>query len=178
MTPLPMLFAALIVLAICGCDRSDTELARQALSNQAAQNQAMADLQREVAAGAREFTVADANARRQSIELHQQIQAERSELSTGWSDLHAQRRSDVLSLRTDSFLSALVKGGGATAAALLALAIVRTVMNSRGSEDADLADLILDMCETPEHSSARSIQVQTCTPPTIMRLASNIPEEP
>ncbi|WP_428308150.1 hypothetical protein [Lacipirellula sp.] len=138
----------------------------------------MADLQREVAAGAHELTAADAEARRQSIELQQQIQAERSELSTGWNDLQAQRRSDASSVRTESFLSALVQGGGATAAALLALAIVRTVVNARGDGDAELASLMLDMCQTSEHATNPSIQVQTSTPPTMMRLASNIPEEP
>lgn len=174
----PNLLTTPLLLAMCGCRLNDTELARQALTHQAAQNEAMADLQREVAAGAHELTVADAEARRQSIELQQQIQSERSDLNQGWSDLNAQRRSDALSMRTDSFLSAVVQGSGATAAALFALAIVRSVMSARSDEDTDLDCLILDMCQTPEHSLAPSIGVQPPMPPTTMRLASQAQEEP
>jgi hypothetical protein len=168
----PILLIASMLLTICGCQSSDAELARQAMSSQAAQNEAMAKLHHEVAVGARELTAADANSRRQSIMLQQQIQTERSELSSGWNDLHSQRRSDVLSLRTDSFLSALVRGGGATAAALLALAIVRSVLNARGDADAELTSLVLDMCQTSEHSPIRAACVQPPALPTAMPLLS------
>lgn len=171
------IFSASILLAMRGCQASDTELTRQALASQAVQNQAMADLQREVAAGARELTAADADARRQSIELQQQIQVERSELSAGWSDLHAQRRSDALSLRTESFLSALVHGGGATAAALLALAIVRSVLNGRGDSSVELTGLVLDMCQAAEQSPIHAVDVQSPGLATTKRLASKIQEK-
>lgn len=173
----PLLLTSPLMLATLGC-QTDADLARQALRTQAEQNQAMAQSQREVAAGARALTAADADARRQAIKLHVQIQSERTRLSEGWSELHAQRDRAALSQRTESFLTALVQGGGATAAALLALAIVRTVVNARGDDDADLASLMLDMCQTSEHAPDPSSQVQASTPPTMMRLASNTSEEP
>lgn len=138
----------------------------------------MALLQREVAAGARELTAADAEASRLSIELQQQIQTERSQLSGGWSDLNSQRRSDAASLRRESFLAAIVQAGGATAAALFALAIVRSVLVARFNDDGDeLSSLMLEAVQEISRSPILPQRAATTAPETTMHLTAQLQEQ-
>jgi hypothetical protein len=168
----PLFLTSPLLMATLGCQATDADLARQALRTQAEQNQAMAQAQREVAAGARELTAADADARRQSIKLHALIQTERTRLSEGWSELHAQRDREALSQRTDSFLSALVQGGGAAAAALFALAIVRSVLVSQAGEDgSELAALLLAEMSAPGDLYEAAPHATPALPSAATRLA-------
>lgn len=175
----PLLVTSPWLIAMLGCQSSDADLARQALRTQAEQNHSMAQLQREVAAGARELTAADADARRQSIKLHEQIQTERTRLSEGWNDLHSQRRREALTQRTDSFLSALVQGGAATAAALFALAIVRSALSSQADDDGtDVAALLLEELSAPSKQRSDEPHPMSSLPPSSMRLAVQPQEKP
>ncbi len=140
----PSIVFTTTLIAVIGCQTSDLEVARQAIGSQAAQNQAMANLQREVAAGARELVASDADARRGSFDLQRQIQAERTRLSTGWDELQQQRQREARSQRTESFLTALVQGGSGVAAALFALAALRSVLSDNNGNEAELAALLLE----------------------------------
>ena len=141
---------AILSLASIGC-RSDLELAREALNRQADQNEAMATLQREVAVGARELVARDADANRRLADVHAQLHQERASLSADWRELESNRQREALRTRRDSFLSALVRGGAATAAALFALAIVRAAFaDSPSQQDDELTALLLDYLEPTE----------------------------
>ena len=114
--------ATIALLTILGCDNREAQIAREAADRQARQNETMATLQQEVAAGTRTLAENDAQARQQSFEVHRDLHAERADLSEQWQDLEDQRQAVARTRRTDSFLSALVVGGGGLLAALLALA--------------------------------------------------------
>jgi hypothetical protein len=147
----PALPLAIWLLASAGCRPHESELAREALRRQADQNEAMATLQREVAAGTRELVALDAEANRRLADVQTQLQAERASLAADWRELDSNRRSEALRTRRDSFLSALVRGGAATAAALFALAIVRAAFDDAPSQqDDDLTALLLDYLEPTE----------------------------
>jgi hypothetical protein len=148
----PTIPLAIWTLASVGCRSNDLEFAREALRRQADQNQAMATLQREVAVGARELVARDADANRRLADVHAQLHQERASLSADWRELESNRQREAFRSRRDSFLSALVRGGAATAAALFALAIVRATYNdSPRSGDDELTALLLDYL-TPTES--------------------------
>jgi hypothetical protein len=147
----PTLPLAIWLLTSAGCRPNESEFAREALRRQADQNEAMATLQREVAAGTRELVVRDADASRRLADVQAQLQAERATLAADWRELDSNRRSEALRTRRDSFLSALVRGGAATAAALFALAIVRAAFADAPSQrDDELTALLLDYLEPTE----------------------------
>jgi hypothetical protein len=85
-------------------------------------------------------------ARKQAAELQQELQKERFELSGGWNELETERKSMASSRNTESFLAALLKGGGAALAAILALAFAWLALYGLRSEDDSRAvcELLLD----------------------------------
>ena len=66
-----------------GCDDAATRVAREAADRQAQQNTTMAELNKEVAGGTHRLVEADAQARKEVIGVHRDLQAERSRLDTG-----------------------------------------------------------------------------------------------
>jgi len=117
------LAALMCLLASGGCDDTALHVAREAADRQARQNHQMAQLHREVAAGAKRLVEEDAQARHDVLAAHRDLQAERSQLAAGWEALETERRSIAGARRTESMLAALVSGGGAAVAALIALAL-------------------------------------------------------
>jgi hypothetical protein len=95
----------------------------------------MAKLHDQVAAGAKRLVEEQSEARKQAAELHQELQKERFELSGGWNELETERKSIASSRNTESFLAALLKGGGAALAAILALAFAWLALYGLRSED-------------------------------------------
>ena len=160
----PIISLAIWMIASVGCRSNDSEFAREALNRQADQNEAMATLQREVAAGARELVARDAETNRRLLDVHAQLQEERAALSANWRELESNRRSDALQRRRDSFLLAVMRGGAATAAALLALAIVRAAFDGSSSQnDDELTAMLLDYLtprEADEIESTRHAPAQ------------------
>jgi hypothetical protein len=72
------------LLTICGCDNREAEIAREAANRQAEQNQTMATLQQEVVIGTRRLAENDAQARKQALKVHQDLQIERFRMSRSW----------------------------------------------------------------------------------------------
>ncbi len=93
-----------------GCSDRATRVAIEAADRQAGQNQELARLDRE-----------HASARKELVELHQQVQSERQALSTGWSDLHQERQTVIKERRTESLFRQL-------APVLLALIVAVAVL--------------------------------------------------
>jgi outer membrane murein-binding lipoprotein Lpp len=94
-------------LLIAGCNENDrvAKVATQAAQRQAQQNTEMARLNREVAEGTRRMVEADAEARKDIFIVHQDIQAERAELSEGFDSLESERQRIAEQRRTESILA-------------------------------------------------------------------------
>ena len=90
-----------------GCDERVVEVAREAADRQAAQNQQMGELQKEVARGSRSLVEADAAARQAIVGVHRDLQAERRQLNTGLNDLEVQRQKLAGQRRTESLVLTL-----------------------------------------------------------------------
>src|SRR5262245_58902790 len=97
-----MLLALGTLAAIQGCDDKSTRLAREAANRQAQRNTEMAQLNREVAAGSHQLVEADAKARQEIVGVHRDLQAERTRLDTGWSQLEEDRRQIATQRRSES----------------------------------------------------------------------------
>ena len=117
---MPTKIALLILSASSGCDDRATRIAREAANRQAQQNTAMADLNKEVAAGTQHLVAADAAARQNILEVHHDLQSERTRLDTGWSSLESERRQIAGERRFESILAPAISIGGG----LLLLAVL------------------------------------------------------
>ena len=78
-------------ILISGCDDRVSQVAREAADRQAQQNTSMAELNQEVAGGARRLVEADAKARQDFVGIHRDLGAERSRLDAGWNSLEDER---------------------------------------------------------------------------------------
>ncbi len=137
----------LILTWISGCDERIAEVAREAADRQAAQNQQMGDLQREVAHGTRSLVEADAEARREFVGVHRDLQAERRQLGTGWNDLEDQRQQLDQVRRIESMLVPLASALGGVAFLTVLLGFLWQLLASartRDSVDAELNELLVE----------------------------------
>jgi hypothetical protein len=145
----------LVVLAtalVSGCHDQAARIAENAAQRQAEQNQSIAKLHEHVAAGTQRLAEEEAQSRQQALAIHQHLQHERSQLNGGWNDLESERKAIAGSRRTDSSLSALVKGGGGVLAALLALAFAWLALfglRFEGDESAACELLVDELGESP-----------------------------
>jgi hypothetical protein len=139
--------ATLILLMIAGCDDRATQIAREAADRQAAQNQEMARLNREVAAGTKRLVEEDARSREQVMDAHRDISNERAQMTAGWNALEAERQRFAASRRAESMLKAFIEGGSAVAAALIALSLAwLTLFGLKKHDDSaeDLDEILLE----------------------------------
>jgi len=95
-TRLVIPIVAILTLTMIGCDENENkrlaEMAEKQLERQAEQNRQTSELQREVAAGARQLVEADAKAREEMVTLQRAAQAERSEIGRQRDALEDERR--------------------------------------------------------------------------------------
>ena len=92
------------LLAMIGCSEEATRIAREAANRQAQQNTSMAELNKEVASGSRRLVDADAQARKDIVGVHHDLQLERGRLDSSWSTLESERKQLAADRRTESFL--------------------------------------------------------------------------
>jgi hypothetical protein len=131
-----------------GCDDRATRIAREAADRQAQQNSAMAELNKEVAAGGHQLVEADAQARKDIVSVHQDLQAERTRLDGGWSSLEKERQRIASERRTESLLAPLMSSAGAIVivAGLLGFCWYAIVASrTSGDGNADLNEILV--CE-------------------------------
>jgi len=129
-----------VLAAILSCDDSATQVAREAAQRQAQQNNEMARVTSESAATTRRLVEEQGQSRH---ELH----AERTQLSAGWNDLEVERQAIAGARQTDSRLATVVRGGGATLAALLALGLAWLTLFGMSRRD-DSEDIVCDILIT------------------------------
>src|SRR5882757_4159100 len=101
-----------LVILISGCDDGATQIAREAANRQAQQNTAMADLNKEVAGGTHQLVEADAQARKEIVGVHHELQAERTRPDSGWNALEQERQQIASQRRTESMLVPVIQAGG------------------------------------------------------------------
>jgi hypothetical protein len=135
----------ILLIVMSGCDDSGTQIAREAADRQAQQNTAMAKLNQEVASGTHQLVAADAEARKEIVVVHHDLQAERSKLDTSWSALEDERRELAGQRRTESWLSSMtaIIGGVLLTALLLGFCWHAVFAASRSDSHAELNELLL-----------------------------------
>ncbi|REK48392.1 MAG: hypothetical protein DWQ46_02355 [Planctomycetota bacterium] len=132
----------LIVTAI-GCDENENQrladMAERHLRNQAEQNRRMADLQKEVAEGARRLVEADAQARKEMVVLQREVGRQRDALEAERRDLAAKRRLDPL-------LAAAITHIGLLLVCLLPLLLCWHLLRrpAEPTDDRAVAELLLE----------------------------------
>lgn len=94
----------ILLILITGCDDRATQIAREAADRQAQQNTTMAALQEEVAQGSRRLVAHDAEARKDFVGVHHDLQAERTRLDSSWEALEVERAQIARNHRTESLL--------------------------------------------------------------------------
>ena len=109
---------AMLTLVATGCDENKrlAEQAERHAARQAEQNVRMAEMQREVAAGARQLVEADAKARVEIVELQKGVQTERVDIGHQRDLLEADRRE----IAADRYFEPLVAGAIAQVGLLIA----------------------------------------------------------
>jgi hypothetical protein len=135
------------MIVMSGCDDRAAQVAREAADRQAQQNQSMAELNREVAAGTKRLVEADAQTRKEVVSVHRDLQAERARLDSGWNDLEQERRQMAGQRRAESLLAPTVETAGLLAVITLVLgfswyALVKT--RSSSETECAVTDLLLD----------------------------------
>jgi len=110
--------AALASAALAGCGgdsagyRHAADTADKAADRQAQQNTEMAKNNQTVAEGTKRLIEADAEARKEIVAVHKDLQAERATLNEGFSDLETERQQIAQDRRTESILLPAAKALG------------------------------------------------------------------
>jgi hypothetical protein len=146
-----VLLALLGLSLLIGCGEKDhhkqvAEVATQAAERQAQQNTEMARLNREVAEGTRRMVEADAEARKEVIVVHQEIQAERATLNQGFEKLEVERKEIAQQRRTESTLVPALKtiGGAVVAIAVVVFCLLLLFgLRKADASDAELNELLI-----------------------------------
>ena len=136
-----MTILLVLVATMTGCAK-DERLARMAEDHtrrQAAQSQQMAELQREVAEGAKELVEADARARGEIISLQRDMQTERAEVGQQRDQLEEDRRDLAAKRKTDPIIAAAITQVGMIVACILPLVLCWYLLFREPSQPDDAA---------------------------------------
>ncbi len=145
------LLTVLCLSWLTGCGDPDrhrevAEVAREGANRQAQQNSEMVRLNREVVEGTRRMVEANAEARKEMVVVHQEIQAERDSLNVGFSLLESERKQIAEQRRTESVVVPALKtiGGALVALSAAVLCLVLLIgQRKTDSSDAELNELLI-----------------------------------
>ena len=147
-SPLTVLLIA-ILITTSGC-RSDenrriAELAERQLERQHEQNQRLADMQQEVAAGSRRLVEAETQARQEMISLHRDLQTERSVVGSQRDALEQDRRSLAAQRVREPIIAETIAQLGLLAASLLPLLVCWLLLRQpvEPADDREVAELLI-----------------------------------
>jgi hypothetical protein len=147
-TVLPWIARIVLLSLISGCNDRAVQIAREAADRQAQQNTAMAELNKEVASGTQKLVAADAQARKEIVGVHRDLQAERSRLDTGWNTLETERRQIAGQRRTESMLVPVTKVIGGLVLIVVLLGFCwYALASARGGDDTDAQLNEILICE-------------------------------
>lgn len=140
-----VLILPLLLSLTAGCDDRSTRIAREAADRQAQQNTAMANLNQEVASGSRALVAADAQARKDFVGVHHDLQSERSRLDSGWDKLENERRELAHERQSESWLSSTTTLAIGLMLTAMVLGFCWLVLSSahRDTPQAELSDFLV-----------------------------------
>jgi hypothetical protein len=163
-----MVWTFLLAAGTSGCDERATQIAREAADRQAQQNTAMAELNREVASGTHRLVEADAQARQGFVGVHRDLQAERSRLDTGWTNLEQERKQLASQRRVESMLvPATTLVGGALVVLLLLGFAWYALVATHASDDTSgpLQEFLLTELALPDRPALDDQSIRVPLPP-------------
>ena len=138
---------AMLTLVATGCDENKrlAEQAERHAARQAEQNVRMAEMQREVAAGARQLVEADAKARVEIVELQKGVQTERVDIGRQRDLLEAERREIADDRYREPLIAAAITQIGLLIACVLPLLICWHLLRQpiEPADDGAVAELLL-----------------------------------
>lgn len=142
-----MTILLVLIATMSGCDE-DEQLARMAEEHarrQAAQSQQMAELQQEVAQGARELVEADGKAREGIVALQRDIQTERTEIGRQRDHLEEDRRQLADQRHRDPIIAATIMQAGMVIACILPLVLCWYLLHREPAQadDAVVAEVLI-----------------------------------
>lgn len=142
-----------ILLVTNGCDERVVEVSREAANRQAEQNREMVRLQQHVAESTHSLVEADANARRDFVAVHRDLQSERKALDRAWSGLEKERGELAKVRSTESLLVQAIPVLGWFVLLAALLGFLRQLLH-RPTEtdaiDAELNELLIqELLESP-----------------------------
>ena len=143
-----MTILLVLIATMSGCDE-DEQLARMAEEHarrQAAQSQQMAELQQEVAQGARELVEADGKAREGIVALQRDIQTERTEIGRQRDHLEEDRRQLADQRHRDPIIAATIMQAGMVIACILPLVLCWYLLHREPAQadDAVVAEVLIE----------------------------------
>lgn len=146
---LPLLsLIPLLLTLITGCDSSDqrlVELAEHSVEQQAAQNEEIVRLNREVAQGTSRLVEADSAARKQLIEAQRDLLRQQQELAAQRDALELERQEWARQRRTESALVPILTTFGTSLLALLPLILCGYLLHGLSrSPEAAVGDLLIE----------------------------------
>lgn len=129
------------LLLIQGCSDQAARVALEAADRQAQQNTAMAELNKEVASGTHKLVEADAQARKEMVTVHHDLQQERSRLDAGWTELNGERRSIAGERKTESMFVSVATLAGSVLVVVLLFGFCRHILSAAQQDGASTAEL-------------------------------------
>jgi len=138
-----------VISIVSGCQSNENqrlaEMAERQLDRQAEQNQRMADLQEEVAEGSKRLVEADAEARREMIGLHHDLQSERHTVGEQRDALEADRKQLATQRHRDPIIAESIRQIGLLLCCGLPLVICLLLLRRpiEPSSDQEIAELLI-----------------------------------
>ncbi len=155
MTRIPRLRASTLVIltASLGCSSSNervAEIAIQGAREQVQQNHRMAQLQREVAVGAKQLVESDAAARQQLIALETKREVELAMIAAKRNELHAERRELESKRLHDPIVADAIMHVGTLLACLLPLVLCGLLLRpgNQAQDDSLVVELLISELAT------------------------------
>jgi hypothetical protein len=144
-----LLIAALASLMITGCPENENErllkMAERHMERQVDQNGQMAQLQQEVAQGARQLVESDSAARKELLALQRQVQTERAEIGQQRDLLEKDRRDWATQRHRDPVVAAAITHVALLIACLLPLVLCWYLLHrpAEPTDDRLVAEVLL-----------------------------------
>jgi hypothetical protein len=145
-----------LLLMVTGCQQDDSRVARvaqEAAQRQAEQNKQMAQLQGQVAEGAKRLVEADAKARAEVAAMQRDVQQSQVEVGRQRDQLEAERRQFAQQRGRDPLIASAITATGLILACLLPLLLCIYLVRSLrepAETDVALAEILIEEMASPE----------------------------
>ena len=145
--PLPVVLAAVLLCALCGCEEDElAKAAREAAKQSADQQRQLAQMQAEVTRGASQLVESDAKARAELAALQRDLQQDQAEIGRQRDQLETDRRQIAEQRHRDPLIAAAITSIGLILACLLPLLLCWALLRRPpldGEAEAALAEFLV-----------------------------------